>query len=623
MNQLHRLLQRQLRKYLPQYNPDTAGMGAFIAAVSESYQHFESNQAFTERAMRLSSDELSETNIRLREETERMKAILESLKEAIRQVSHDQKVVSDADLYRITDILSEEIEKRKKLEADLRMAQHAAEDALEIRKQFLANVSHEIRTPINAIVGMSALLNESDLSAAQREHAEAIVASAGGLMEIIDQLLDMSKLESGKMELELVHFSIPALVSSIQRSLWLRAEEKGIELVVTIGDTVRTWAFGDVTRIRQVLLNLLSNSLKFTHEGQVSLKVEAADTTPDAQALVFNVSDTGVGIARDQLGSIFEKFTQADNTVSRKYGGTGLGLSISKQLAELMGGTLSVESHLGEGTTFTLRLHLGAGDEAMGARPVNIDYDFKGASVLVVEDNEINRYLALTLMRRANCRVDSAANGLVAVEKLKVKKYDLVLMDLQMPELDGIGATIRIKEELGLNVPLIALTASSNEKERDYCLQLGMIGYVSKPYAPAKLFETISQVFASTAVTPALREVPQYNLDKLHQLYQGNMQHIAKTVQVFIRQAETDIRQMQECLDSRQYPELKQLAHRIKPSIELFSIAALADVVGAIEEAADRRDMAELVVLLDGLFEGITAVTRSLKHEINTMARRV
>ncbi|MBL7942636.1 MAG: response regulator [Flavobacteriales bacterium] len=616
MKQLHRLLQRQLRKYLPDYSVYPGGLEPLIEAINQSYQHFEANQALVERAMRISSDELSEINRRLRAESERMKAIIESLKEAVMQVSHGEKIVSDADLSRITEILSEEIQKRKLLEADLRKAQHTAEEALEIRKQFLANVSHEIRTPINAIVGMSGLLHESDLSIIQQEHVEAIRSSAEGLMEIINDLLDMSKLESGKLVLEHINFSVPALVHALHRSMWLKAEEKGIQFTTEVASDVHPWVVGDVTRVRQVLLNLLSNAVKFTHEGEVSLRVELQEKSNENQTLLFVVRDSGIGISEKGLQTIFDQFTQEDNSVSRKYGGTGLGLSISLQLSELMGGNLKVESRQGQGSTFSLQLTLPIGVEEKVVKTTSADYDFKGARILIAEDNEINRYLALTLMRRANCRVDSASNGLQVLEKLKKRTFDLILMDLQMPELDGVEATRIIREDMALQVPIVALTANSNDKERELCGVRGMNGYVPKPYTPVKLYEEVSSVLNGKADIPTEAERWMYSLDKLHSLYQGNARHIHKTVDVFIRQTESDIRQMQVMLEKKQFRELKSLAHRMKPNIELFDITSLIEVSAQIEDAADARNVESLSGLLEKLAEVSYAVTAALREEV-------
>jgi PAS domain S-box-containing protein len=390
-----------------------------------------------------------------------------------------------------------DIHDRKMKEEELQTARLKAEVALDSRKVFLANISHEIRTPINAIVGMSGLLQQGELSPNQKEYVEALKSSAEGLMVLINDLLDVSKVESGKMDLEIISFSLQKLSKNLIKSLGLKAEEKGLQLNWFMDPQVSEWHLGDPTRISQIITNLIGNAIKFTRSGYVKLKISLIQQTDTNQTLQITVADSGIGIATDRLPGIFEQFTQEDSSTTRKYGGTGLGLSISKQLVELMGSELKVKSEKGKGSEFYFILDLPVSSANQSETDLHEVPDLSGVDVLLVEDNEINRFLALTIFKNWNANIVAVNNGLEAVEELKLNAYHLVLMDLQMPYMDGFEATRIIRQELKLNLPVIALTANSLNTERESCLQHGMNDYVTKPFQPDQLYRKIRTYLAN------------------------------------------------------------------------------------------------------------------------------
>jgi signal transduction histidine kinase/ActR/RegA family two-component response regulator len=387
--------------------------------------------------------------------------------------------------------------------SELLAAKGLAEEASRAKSEFLANMSHEIRTPMNGIIGMTDLALMTPLSDTQRDYLQTVRDSAESLLVIINDILDFSKIEAGKLEIIAVDFSLRTLLGDTLKPMSLRAEEKQLRLTVDVGADVPDDLVGDPVRLRQVLVNLVSNALKFTDKGEILVRVvHDLESTPASRAaLHFSVVDTGIGIPVDKQVAIFQAFTQADGSTTRLYGGTGLGLSISWQLVSLMGGQIQVESTPGRGSAFYFSITLPLASAPVAAKPATAPVESvvvaKPLRVLVAEDNVVNRTLAEHLLRRRGHQPITVVNGREAVDALEKGSVDVVLMDLQMPEMDGFEATaaIRARErETGTRIPIVALTAHAMEGDRQRCLDADMDGYVSKPIDATELFSVIDQV---------------------------------------------------------------------------------------------------------------------------------
>jgi PAS domain S-box-containing protein len=383
-----------------------------------------------------------------------------------------------------------DITRQKNMEREMRDAKKAAEAGLELRKTILANVSHELRTPINAIVGMSSLLSNTELTEQQQAYLKNMRFSSDGLLVLIDDLLDVSRIESGKVELEDMAFSPRENFGELTKALDLKAADRGLDFSCRVADGIAERLSGDVHRLNQVLTNLISNAIKFTPQGSIDLSIDVVEENESSQMIRFAVTDTGIGIAAERQAAIFQAFTQEDSSTTRKYGGTGLGLSISKKIVDMMGGELSLHSEKNSGSKFYFTISLKLAEIAE-AQVKEFMPDLKGARILLVEDNKVNQYLALALLKSWNALTDVSENGVDAIERLKEISYDLVLMDLQMPLMDGFEATVIMRNELQLKTPVIGLSANALNGEHERSLEIGMNDYVSKPFQPELLYEKI------------------------------------------------------------------------------------------------------------------------------------
>jgi len=595
----------------------------FLDAVNESYLLFESNRELVERVMRLSSDELADKNAKLEEESERQKLLIDGLRDAIKELNPQAMAQEEVDQQRLVEILREAVEHRKKLEVELIHAREDAESALEARKIFLANMSHEIRTPINAIIGMSSVLSESGLTENQMDYLNAIQASSEGLMVIVNDILDISKLESGKFRLEELTFDLDDIVTPLMRSMSLKAHEKGIALTLEKDMRISRHLLGDPTRITQVLTNLISNAIKFTNKGHVKLEIQVVEENSQGQTLRFNVIDTGIGIDQEQIDKIFEQFTQADTSITRKYGGTGLGLSISRNLVEMMGGALEVSSKKGEGSVFGFTISFKrSSKKSKQVLDSHIVKDLRGLRVLVVEDNDLNRFLAITLLQKWNAVVDTAVNGLEALERLQKGAYDIVLMDLQMPEMDGFQAVEAIRNKMNLSTPVVALTANALFSEKERCLSSGMNDYMSKPYKPEQLYEIILLHAAQKVGTKPSNAEGEglFALHRLEELCGGNRMDILRTAEIFVNQLQKDLEGLRLKIQERDYASVKSIVHRVRPNLEIFEVNSLVSEMPLMELYAETRNQAGLERKL-ALIETVSAkVIDSIQSELSSQS---
>ncbi|NQX90545.1 MAG: response regulator [Flavobacteriales bacterium] len=702
---LSRLIKRQLKKSFGSLEDVPEEVMKFAEVVNQSYLHYEGDRKLLERTMEISSQELTESNKRLVDESKKLRILFDTLKKTVQSVSPEMEIVQADDILSVADTLREEVEKRrlaedaitkseehyrgiienmelgmiqtdldekiikvfdqftamtgytqedlegkraidvlgaggheevfeeqvkmrqkglssvyempirckngeikymlisgapsfdhsgkqvgtvgihfditkrKDMETELVAARVQAEKLLQSRDQFLANVSHEIRTPMNAIIGMTNLLKDTPIDDEQSEYLHAVDVSANGLLLIINDILDMSKIDSGKFTIENIDFNLDHVLKNLMAGLSLKAEEKGVYLKCSRDPRISRFLKGDPTRLKQVLVNLCSNAIKFTDKGGVHLEVNLVKNRKGKDLIEFSMKDTGKGIAPDKLDHIFDSFSQEDSTITRNFGGTGLGLSISKQLVEFFGGELKVESKLNEGSRFYFTVEMPKGNEVKKEKEASAEKDLKGDRVLLVEDNEMNQLLATKLLEKWNAKVDVANNGFEALARLDLKPYKIVLMDMQMPEMGGLECTEIIRSDRKNDIPIIALTANAVKGEKDKCLAVGMNDYVSKPFDPEELYSKMTSL-----IKKKRSENQVLNLEQIRFLYGDDKEKIADLVNLINNQMQNDFALLREKLEAEDQAAVAFLGHKMKSTLDLLGQGDLRKQIAKLEE---------------------------------------
>lgn len=502
-----------------------------------------------------------------------------------------------------------------------------AEESEKHEQQFLANMSHEIRTPMNAVLGMTNLLLDTSMDAKQLKYLNAINVSSKNLLVIINDILDLSKLEAGKMEIEKIPFRIKDVIDNVNDTSKFKAEEKGLKFIVNIDSDLPEVVKGDPTRLNQIITNLCSNAVKFTEKGHIIIDVKS---TTESHFIEFKVTDTGIGIPEDKLHLLFSNFKQVDSSTFRKFGGTGLGLSISKTLIELQGGKVSVKSRIGQGSVFSVSIPYETGtaeDVAALEREVVIDYSgLEGVRVLVAEDNEYNQIVVNDTLESLipNVFVDIAENGVIAVEMVQANAYDLVLMDAQMPEMDGLEAT-RVIRKLSDNVknkiPILALTASVHKADIDRCLDSGMDDFVPKPFATDELLGSMAKFYnkpkSNTAQTveksPIVDREEEKSEEKvvepiiqdatlvtdmvfLKKFTKDDPARMKKYIGLYLKLLPDNLSKIEAAIEAKDHDTLLKVSHAMRPHLNYMGMQKAAELAAELEQNVIEKKHLENVV---------------------------
>ncbi len=535
-----------------------------------------------------------------------------------------------------------DIKPQREMEDELARRAEAAEIATRAKTAFLANMSHEIRTPMNAIIGLTYLLRQTPLSQDQRERLSRIDSAAQHLLSIINDILDLSKIEAGRMELDIRNFSLNELLNPMRSILGNQAASKGLTIEVET-QNMPQWLKGDPTRLRQALLNYVGNAVKFSEQGVIYLRCCMLEENKDGLIVRFEVQDSGIGIAEQHMAGLYEVFAQTDISTTRQYGGTGLGLTITKRIANLMGGEVGAESVLGQGSTFWFTARLQRGQAGLpnlvqtGTETL-LRQLYTGAKVLLAEDNAINQEVALDMLRSVGLEVDVAENGRAVLEKIAKKHYDLVLMDIQMPELDGLETTKALRaQSIHAELPVLAMTANAFEEDRQRCLDAGMNDFIPKPVMPeplyAKLLHWLPKDYASLSVGPGQAKTAHSDapaagmgfdaiagLDAKHllQMAMGDTGKSRRLLSMFVNSHAEAMTQVLELLAENRIEQAKQLTHALKGVAAVLGatqvLQAAKDLDQALRQQVGVEQCIELAGICDAEVRQLVAAIKALNE---------
>jgi PAS domain S-box-containing protein len=510
-------------------------------------------------------------------------------------------------------------------------ARNSAEEAVKSKQQFLSNMSHEIRTPMNAIIGFTKVVLKTDLTAKQKEYVTAIKMSGDALIVLINDILDLAKVDSGKMTFEETPFKLSVSINAMLHLFETKIQEKNLTLITKYDPKIPEVLLGDPIRLNQIILNLVSNAVKFTNKGTITVNVLLLSQDEEKVKIEFTISDTGIGIKSSKIGKIFENFQQATSTTSRLYGGTGLGLAIVKQLVEAQGGIINIKTKLSKGSTFSFILDFKTTnvDAMLEPEIIELDSEIKNTKILVVEDMELNQLLLKTLLEDFGFECDITANGKLALEKLKTKTYDVILMDLQMPEMNGFEATEYIRKKMKSEIPIIALTADVTTVDVEKCKAIGMNDYIAKPiderllYSKLIAFSKKSPPFIEDKKNQNLTEakIKYIDMSYLTKLTKSDPKLMTQMINAYLIQTPPLVNIMKKSFIEKDWQLLQSTIHKMIPSFPIVGISPeITEIAKRVQEYAFTLKLSdELHEMVHKLEDVCNQAFKELQVELNKL----
>jgi PAS domain S-box-containing protein len=521
---------------------------------------------------------------------------------------------------------------RKLAEEELLKAKKQAEESVISKDQFLDNMSHEIRTPMNAIIGFTELLSQTGLNHLQKDYANSVKVAGENLLSIINDILDFSKIESGVVTIETSSSDVHLIMKNVYDLLKISANQKNLSFSFQFDPNIPQFLMCDALRLNQILINLVGNAIKFTENGSVEFSATLLNSGSTYHQILFKVKDTGIGIQDEKKEKIFERFSQVNNAINRKYEGTGLGLSISKNLIQLMGGELELKSKEGIGSEFhfILKLDIGIKNETLKEKYQNQrSAHIRKPIILVIEDNYLNQKLAKNVLNNFDFDVELAINGQIGLDMLKVKNYDLILMDIQMPELDGYQTTKIIRNTLRLNTPIIAMTAHSIVGEKEKCIAAGMNNFISKPFNPDTLYHKIIKKLSKALIGNTTEEIQldqmdepalKVNMNYLKELSAGNSDFEMEMIQLFLKQIPEELQNIEHAIEFNDIQKLRDLCHKVKSSFDIFGLQKISDLLGQLSiDTTNGIDKSELMKQVDIMRSMLDVFYPELENKIREL----